>query len=90
MKVLIACEFSGIVRDAFIRKGHDATSCDLIESESAFGPHYMGDIKNIINDGWDLMIATLLALIWQLAELGGLKRRWPMGGGKSVLGPIPV
>jgi len=56
MKVLIACEFSGIVRDAFIAKGHDAISCDLLPTES-HGPHYQGDVFDIINDGFDLMIA---------------------------------
>ena len=56
MKVLIACEFSGTVRDAFIEKGHDAMSCDLLPSVSP-GPHYQGDVFDIINDGWDLMIA---------------------------------
>lgn len=56
MKVLVACEFSGIVRDAFIKLGHDAISCDLEPSESP-GPHYQGDIRDIINDGYDLMIA---------------------------------
>lgn len=57
MRVLVACEFSGVVRDAFIRQGHDALSCDLLPSESDFGPHYEGDVFDIINDGWDLMIA---------------------------------
>ncbi len=56
MKVLIACEFSGIVRDAFIAKGHDAISCDLLPTEKP-GPHYQGDVFDIINDGFDLMIA---------------------------------
>ena len=56
MKVLVACEYSGTVRDAFIRAGHDALSCDLLPTESA-GPHYQGDVMDIINDGWDLMIA---------------------------------
>jgi len=56
MKVLIACEFSGIVRDAFIERGHDAMSCDILPTESP-GPHYQGDVMDIINDGWDLMIA---------------------------------
>ena len=56
MKVLVACEFSGIVRDAFIAKGHDALSCDLLPTEQP-GPHYQGDVFDIINDGWDLMIA---------------------------------
>lgn len=57
MRVLVACEFSGIVRDAFIRKGHDAISCDLLPSESDFGKHYQGDVFDIINDGFDMMIA---------------------------------
>jgi len=56
MDVLIACEYSGIVRDAFIAKGHNAVSCDLEPTERP-GPHYHGDIFDIIDDGWDLMIA---------------------------------
>ena len=56
MKVLIACEFSGAVRDAFIRGGHEAMSCDLLPTEVP-GPHYQGSVLDIINDGWDLMIA---------------------------------
>lgn len=57
MKVLIACEYSGIVRDAFIKKGHNAISCDLLPSDSDFGEHYQGDVLDILMDGWDLMIA---------------------------------
>ena len=56
MKVLVACEYSGTVRDAFIRLGHDAMSCDLLPTDAP-GPHYQGDVRNILNDGWDLMIA---------------------------------
>lgn len=56
MKVLVACEFSGRVRDAFLQKGHDAISCDLLPTEQP-GPHYRGDVLNIINYEWDLMIA---------------------------------
>lgn len=56
MKVLIACEFSGIVRDAFIARGHDAWSCDLLPTERE-GNHILGDVLNIINAGWDLLIA---------------------------------
>ena len=56
MKVLIACEFSGVVRNAFLAKGRDAMSCDLLSSESP-GPHYQGDVKDILGNGWDLMIA---------------------------------
>jgi site-specific DNA-cytosine methylase len=56
MKVLIACEFSGTVRDAFTAIGHDAISCDLLASETP-GKHYRGDVRDIIADGFDLMIA---------------------------------
>ena len=56
MKVLIACEYSGTVRDAFIANGHDAMSCDLLPTDKP-GPHYQGDVFDIIGDGWDLMIA---------------------------------
>ena len=56
MKVLVACEFSGIVRDAFIAEGHEAISCDLLPTERE-GPHYQGNVFDIINDGWDMMIA---------------------------------
>ena len=56
MRVLVACEFSGVVRDAFIEAGHDAMSCDLLPTESP-GPHYTGDVFDVIDAGWDLMIA---------------------------------
>ena len=56
MKVLVACECSGAVRDAFINKGHDAMSCDLQETDAA-GPHYKGDVRDVIDYPWDLMIA---------------------------------
>jgi hypothetical protein len=56
MRVLIACEYSGAVRDEFIKLGHDAMSCDLLPTDVP-GPHYQGDVFDIINDGWDLMIA---------------------------------
>lgn len=56
MKVLIACEFSGIVREAFAVKGHDAWSCDLLPSEKP-GNHIQGDVLQILNQDWDLMIA---------------------------------
>lgn len=55
MKVLVACEYSGVVRDAFIRKGHDAVSCDLLPSEAP-GPHYNCDVREVLDNGWDLMI----------------------------------
>lgn len=55
-KILIACEFSGKVRDTFAALGHDVMSCDLEATETE-GKHYQGDVRDIINDGWDLMIA---------------------------------
>ncbi len=58
MRVLVACEFSGVVRDAFLAAGHDAISCDIIPTESP-GPHNIGDVLEIIDQGWDLMIAHL-------------------------------
>lgn len=56
MKILIACEYSGAVRDAFIKQGHDVMSCDLLPTDSS-GPHYQGSVFDVINDGWDMMIA---------------------------------
>lgn len=56
MRILVACESSGTVRDAFIRAGHDAMSCDLLPTDSP-GPHYQGDVFDVIDYPWDLMIA---------------------------------
>lgn len=56
VRVLVACEFSGTVRDAFIRAGHDAVSCDLLPTESP-GPHIQGDVLDVLDGGWDLMVA---------------------------------
>ena len=56
MRVLVACEYSGVVRDAFIAKGHDAISCDLLPTDSP-GPHYQGDVFDLMWHEWDLMIA---------------------------------
>ena len=55
-RVLIACERFGVIRDAFIKAGHDAVSCDLVDT-AVPGPHYTGDVRDILDDGWDLMIA---------------------------------
>lgn len=55
-RVLIACEFSGIVRDAFIRCGHDAISCDILPTER-LGPHIVGDVRGLLHEAWDLLIA---------------------------------
>jgi len=70
MKVLIACEFSGVVRDAFIKRGHNAISCDLLPTDKP-GPHYQGDVFNIINDGWDMMIFH-----WPCTRLCNSGVRW--------------
>ena len=56
MKILVACEFSGTVREAFAKLGHDVWSCD-IEPTDILGNHYQGDVMDIINDGWDMLIA---------------------------------
>jgi site-specific DNA-cytosine methylase len=56
MKILIACEYSGTVREAFSKLGHDAWSCDILETEIP-GNHYQCDVRDIICEGWDLMIA---------------------------------
>ena len=56
MRVLVACEYSGRVRDAFLRLGHDAMSCDLLPTDVP-GPHYQGDVRDVLGDGWDLMVA---------------------------------
>jgi len=64
VKILVACEYSGIVRDAFIRRGFDAVSCDLLPTESpgllpteSPGPHIQGDVLEVLNQGWDCLIA---------------------------------
>ncbi len=56
MKILIACEYSGEVREAFRAAGHDAMSCDLLPTDAP-GPHYQGPVEDIIYEGWDMMIA---------------------------------
>lgn len=56
MKILVACEFSGTVRDAFLASGHDAWSCDLLPTDKP-GPHIQGDVLEVLGDGWDLMVA---------------------------------
>lgn len=57
MRVLVACEYSGRVREAFRKLGHDAWSCDFLPADDGSPYHYQGDMFDIINDGWDLMIA---------------------------------
>lgn len=76
MRVLVACEFSGIVREAFRKRGHDAWSCDLLPTEIP-GQHIQGDVLEILDDGWDLMVAhppctylTLAGLHWNYRKPG--------------------
>lgn len=57
MRVLVACEFSGVVRDAFTARGHSAMSCDLLPTESDPINHWQGDVRDVLDWGWDLMIA---------------------------------
>ena len=58
MKILVACEYSGAVREAFAAKGHKVKSCDLLPADNInSGSHYQGDVKDIISDGWDMMLA---------------------------------
>lgn len=57
MKILIACEFSGTVREAFRKKGHDAWSCDLLPADDNSQYHYQTDVLNLLDENWDLMIA---------------------------------
>lgn len=56
MRILVACERSGRVRDAFIAKGHDAISCDIVSSDRP-GPHIIGNVLDVLGDGWDMMVA---------------------------------
>lgn len=74
MKVLIACEFSGVVREAFRARGHNAWSCDLLPSERS-GKHIQGDVFNHLQDGWDMMIFH-----WPCTRLTNAGVRWLYGG----------
>lgn len=56
LRILVACEYSGVVRDAFLALGHDAMSCDLLPTDIP-GPHHQGDVRDVLGDGWDLMVA---------------------------------
>lgn len=58
LRVLIACEFSGVVRNAFLAAGHDAWSCDLLPSEDGSNRHIQGDARDYLNDGWDLLMVA--------------------------------
>lgn len=90
MRVLVACEFSGVVRDAFRARGHDAMSCDLLPTEVG-GQHYQGDVRDVLGNGWDLMIAhpecTYLArsgMRW-LKDQPALKSGKPVGAERRKL-----
>ena len=70
MRILVACEFSGIVRDAFIARGHDAVSCDLLPSEQP-GPHIQADIFTVLDRGWDMLL-----FFWPCTRLCNSGVRW--------------
>lgn len=77
-KILVACEFSGIVRDEFLKRGHDVWSCDLLPSERP-GPHLQCDVFTILDQGWDLMIFH-----WPCTRLTNSGVRWLYGGRGNV------
>jgi hypothetical protein len=58
LRVLVACEFSGIVREAFLAAGHDAWSCDILPAEGRTNRHIRGDVRDVLNDGWDLLMVA--------------------------------
>ena len=74
MKVLVACEFSGAVRDAFTARGHDAMSCDLLPAETP-GRHYQGDVRDVLGGGWDLMVGHPPCTYLAVSGLHWNKRR---------------
>ena len=78
MKVLIACEYSGRVRDAFIAKGHEAISCDLLPTDSP-GPHYQGDVFDVIDYPWDLGIFFFPCTNTSVSGSRHFKEKWNDG-----------
>lgn len=80
MNVLIACEFSGTVRNAFLRHGYDAWSCDLLPSEDGSNRHIRDDVRNHLQDGWDLLIVAHPPCT-RLCRSG---RRWLSGPGNMT------
>lgn len=74
LRILVACEYSGTVRNAFAALGHDAMSCDLLPTDSP-GPHYQGDVRDVMGEGWDLMIAHPPCTYLTSAGLHWNKRR---------------
>lgn len=83
MRVLVACEYSGVVRDAFIRAGHDAYSCDLLPTDVP-GPHFEGDVLPLLGLGWDLMIAHPPCTYMARSGMRWLKDQPPLKSGKPV------
>lgn len=58
MRVLVGCEYSGVVRRAFAARGHDAWSCDLLPAQDRSNKHLIGDVRDVLNDGWDLLMVA--------------------------------
>lgn len=83
MRVLVACEFSGVVRDAFRRRGHDAWSCDLLPTETDPAHHVQGDVLPLLAEGWDLLIAHP-----PCTYLSNSGVRWLYGGKGTVREPV--
>ncbi len=77
MRILVACEFSGVVRDAFLARGHDAWSCDLLPTETNSNRHIVGDVRDILHWGWDMLIVAHPPCT-RLCRSG---RRWLSGPG---------
>ena len=97
MRVLVACEYSGHVREAFRAMGHDAWSCDLLASDDASDYHYMQDVVDILTDGWDLMIAhppctylTVAGLHWNKRDHSRLLKTTQALGFVSTLMKAPI
>lgn len=77
MRVLVGCEFTGTVRDAFLARGHDAWSCDLLPDDNGSNRHIRGDVRSILGDGWDLLVVAHPPCT-RLCRSG---RRWLSGPG---------
>lgn len=86
MRVLVACEYSGAVRDAFIAAGHDAMSCDLLPTDSP-GPHYEGDVIDVLDWDWDLMVAHPPCTYLTNSANGHLFRTQPSANPDVLTGP---
>ena len=78
MRILIACEYSGVVRDAFIARGHKAMSCDLLPTDSP-GPHYQGDVFDVIDYPWDLAIFHYPCTHTAVSGARHFKEKWEDG-----------